>query len=216
MRYFDVSVFVLLLSINTAGCDVGVLSITAPEAFDSDIQSIAQGQQYLQPSFVRVNRDPYPTDLDATDLIDVYISGNDAAAFWQVDPESDDPAQGLAESAVIVRVVMDAQWTPEKLTFMVKGPPGYFPEGGDYYYAVTELDGTIAMSDAGKPMAGALEACGSCHARRASSDFLFGVPASNRGKLPTPAALHGGVAESSMHNRGVDSPAFTSEHHHGG
>ena len=215
MRSFDMSLFALLLMITTAGCDVGALSLIASEPYDTEVQSIAQSQQYLQPSFIRVNRDPYPTELSATDLIDVYISGDDARDFWQVDPESSAPAQGLPEAAVIVRVVMDPQLNPSKLTFMIKGPPGFFPGGGDYYYAVTGLDGTIALSDTGEPQAGAIEVCGSCHAQRANSDFLFGVPTTNRGKLPTPAAVHGGEVETRVHDRGVDSPAFAYDDHHG-
>ncbi len=169
------------------GCDLGMISGSEPESLDSTVQSIALSQSYLQPSFSRINLDPYPTDLSQTDLIDVYVSRNGASAYWQIAPETGASDAFLEESAVIVRVVTDAEQTPKRLTFMIKADPGYYPDGGDYYYAVTELDGAISVDEDGLPQAGQLASCARCHLDRASSDWLFGVPLDVRGKAPASA-----------------------------
>lgn len=178
-----------MCSILPAACDLGSVPAVQTAGFEEAVQSIASNRSYLERSFIRINRDPYPTKLSATDLIDVYISQDSAAGYWQIEPDSKDAAAPLPESTVIVRVVMDPDWTPKKLTFMIKEAPGSFPASGDYYYAVTALDGSIAFDDAGQPQAGALPECASCHIERASSDFLFGVPAEQRGKTPSGATM---------------------------
>ena len=183
----------LSLAALLGGCDLGMISATGMENLDTTVQSIALSQSYLQPSFSRINQDPYPTDLSQTDLIDVYVSRDGAPAYWQIAPESGASDALLGQSAIIVRVVTDAQWNPKRLTFMIKGEPGYYPGGGDYYYAVTELDGTITVDDNGVAQAGRLPDCARCHLERTSSDWLYGVPLNVRGKPPASALLPGSV-----------------------
>ena len=81
---------------------------------------------------------------------------------------------------VVVREVLSAGQT-SKLTVMVKGPPGYFPAGGDFFYGVTTADGMQWLpDDAGLLQRGPVAVCGECHAKRAQDAFLFGVPAALR------------------------------------
>ena len=199
-------VLVALLPVNVIACDLGLVPIVEEGSLESTVQSIAQSQSYLQPSFTRINREPYPTDLSTTDLIDVYVSKNGAVDYWQVDPASTVAIEPLSQSSVIVRVVLDRDWTPKKLTFMIKGPPGYFPGNGDYYYAVTELDGSISLDDSGLPMAGQLRECAQCHAERSATDFLFGVPGELRGKPPSTPSLTASGDVHDGHFPGFDSP----------
>ena len=52
---------------------------------------------------------------------------------------------------------------------MVKRDPGFFPEGGDWEYVVTDSEGWIEDR-------GALALCARCHAE-AKADWVFPLPA---------------------------------------
>ena len=52
---------------------------------------------------------------------------------------------------------------------MVKRDPGYFPDGGDWEYVVTDAEGWIEDR-------GALALCARCHAE-AKADWVFSLPA---------------------------------------
>lgn len=141
--------------------------------------AVASGQ-YRGPEFTLVNRTAYPTELTPGDLINVYVSRAGAQQYTRVDPNSTGSAITMYDGFVIVREVL-TQNSVSKLTIMVKGPPGYFPGGGDYFYAVTSADGLQYLpDDSGAPQVGAIQVCGDCHAQRANDDFLFGVPAFRR------------------------------------
>jgi hypothetical protein len=61
---------------------------------------------------------------------------------------------------------------------MVKGPAGFSPELGDWWFAVTDAEGVPMQTDAGT-LTGPLVACSTCHLPRDADDYLFGVPASD-------------------------------------
>jgi hypothetical protein len=63
---------------------------------------------------------------------------------------------------------------------MAKGPAGYNPAIGDWFWAVTDLNGTPIVEE-GAPRAGRLADCYGCHVPRETDDYLFGVPAADRG-----------------------------------
>jgi hypothetical protein len=57
--------------------------------------------------------------------------------------------------------------TVRKLTVMVKMPPGYDPENGDWWYANTDPVGTQIY------LQGRLQGCIPCHKQAAETDYLF-------------------------------------------
>jgi hypothetical protein len=78
-----------------------------------------------------------------------------------------------------VRQVLEPDGGVAKLTLMVKGPPGYNPDLGDWWFGETDPSGTPLTSDAGVLM-GRLSQCYSCHLTRNDDGYLFGVPSSDR------------------------------------
>ena len=146
-------------------------------------------------AFVQVNDTPYASALGGEAIINLYISAHAFTAYAAIDPETSDTGVILPDGAIIVREVTDAAGNVTKLTLMAKGPAGYNPDLGDYWFAVTEADGTPVVEN-GATRVGRLEDCYSCHIPRAGDDFLFGVPADNRRGFgepsPAPAPGNGG------------------------
>ena len=124
------------------------------------------------------SQDSYPSAVGTTD-IDVWISSFGATAYTEVTPDSTGSGVRLPEGTLIVREVLNAAGQLDKLTLMAKGPPGYNGVVGDYWFAVTDPNGTPLVTD-GVEQVGKLAACFGCHQARAADDFLFGIPASAR------------------------------------
>ena len=81
----------------------------------------------------------------------------------------------VAFGTVIVREVLDARGQITKLTVMAKGPPGYDPSLGDWWFAVTDPRG-VPLTENGVVQLGRMNQCHNCHLDRGRDDFLFGVP----------------------------------------
>lgn len=167
----------ILPALVLSSCELGVEVGEAPTARDmfGQLDLATSNQSYRESRYAMINASAYPTELSDTDVINVFVNESAASTYSQVHPESEGTGVRLPLGATIIREVLrDGQLT--KLTAMIKGPPGYFPEGGDYFYAVTSVDGSqILLDDQGAPLAGRLESCGTCHAARMQDDFLFGV-----------------------------------------
>ncbi len=163
-------------------CQTIACTLEAAPVTDASLEARAltalQNQNFRQ--LYQVNIQPYPTALSTTEVINVFVPATDVPTFSRLEPER--PGSGIAvrEDFLVVREVLDAGQT-QKLTVMIKGPPGYFPAGGDFFYGVTTPDGSQFLPDSqGFSQHGPVGACGECHARRAQDGFLFGVPAELR------------------------------------
>jgi hypothetical protein len=128
------------------------------------------------PAFVRLNRDAYATALPSAALIDVYVNRQALAPYAAIVPESDGSGAIVPEGTMIVRAVHGDPGGPQTLTLMYKGPDGYNPDLGDYWFGVTDTSGAPKVEN-GVEQVGRLEQCYGCHAERAADDYLFGVPA---------------------------------------
>ena len=138
-------------------------------------------------AFVQVNDTPYRSALGDRSFINVYVSLPAFAAYATIEPDAKGTGVVLPEGAIIVREVLDGAGNVDKLTVMAKGPDGYNPALGDFWFAVTEPDGTPLVED-GAERVGIIEACHACHDERARDDFLFGIPAGNRRGIGEPGA----------------------------
>lgn len=133
--------------------------------------------------FDPMNREAYASALGGDVFIQLYVSRTAAVPYAAIDPDSSGSGAVVPEGGVIVREVLDASGTAQRLTVMAKGPPGYNPTIGDWFWAVTDLDGVPVADEAG-PRVGRLTDCYGCHVPRAGDDYLFGVPLSERGTAP--------------------------------
>jgi hypothetical protein len=169
-----------------AGC---VADLKAPPTVDMDTSTVLhEVADYRDHSSFDVVSKTYVSALGASILIDVYVSREAAAAYDAIAPESTGSGVHVPVGGVIVREVLDANGVAQKLTVLAKGPPGYNPMIGDWYWAVTDLAGVPVTMDGGV-REGKLIDCYGCHIPRSTDDFLFGVPRSDRadsGMSPPP------------------------------
>lgn len=157
--------------------DADNTSTPKTDPFVADLVTKALSRQYMMTGFSKINADHYPSTVSDGKVLDVYIDNGNLDSYLKIDPNQSGSLAEVTQGTMIVREV----WTPElqmdKYTVMVKMERGYFPGGGDFFYAVFSMDGTVEQS-------GKLEGCGGCHAGRADDGFLFGVPSQYRGGQP--------------------------------
>ena len=145
---------------------------------DTILAAVAQGAYHYSPQFTPVNHGAYTSAISPA-KINVWVTSADFAAYSAIAPEKTGSGVKLAPGAMIVREVLGADGSPAKLTLMVKGPPGYNPDLGDFWFGVTEPNGT-PLQENGAKLTGKLTQCFGCHIPRANDGYLFGVPLSAR------------------------------------
>lgn len=131
--------------------------------------------QHHADGFEQVNKDPYASQV-ADAKINVFVSSFALPDYLETMPADKKSDGMIPRGSFVVREIVDKQGKVSKLTALYRGPKGYNPSSGDFWFAVTDPQGHVAKDPSGAPMAGPLATCSSCHAGRASSDFLFGVP----------------------------------------
>jgi len=178
MRFARVTV--LLLITLAAGC-----TMAQPEqasfAISVDETAILSTLKTFRssPGFAKLNAEAYLTDLGTGALINVHVSMNGFASYASIVPEATGSGVEVPEGTLIVREVKDASGTVKSLTLMYKGPKGYNPDLDDFWFGVTDPDGTPVQQD-GQAKVGKLAECYGCHLARSDDGYLFGVPAANR------------------------------------
>jgi hypothetical protein len=134
--------------------------------------------------------------------VNVWVTAADYASYTRISPDQSGSGASLAPGAMVVREVLGPDGAVAKLTLMMKGPPGYNPTVGDFWFGVTDPAGTPIV-DNGVAQVGLLSQCFGCHVARASDGNLFGVsPAHRRGPGSTPPpssdGADGGAAPADM------------------
>lgn len=129
--------------------------------------------------WLKVNEVPFQSAV-APAMIDVWVSGVGAQAYASVAPEHRVRGEDVPPGTLVVREVWNDAGEVSKLTLMLKGPPGYNPELGDFWFGETDANGAPLEDEAGQPRLGKLDGCYGCHVPRAEQGYLFGAPAGNR------------------------------------
>jgi hypothetical protein len=143
------------------------------------LAGIANGEYRYNPQFVPVNRTAYASAVATTTKINVWVTSADAATYARVTPEASGSGVAITPGTMLLREVIGADGNIAKVTLMVKGPRGYNPTVGDFWFGVTQPDGTPIVADGTRQM-GKLDQCFGCHMQRASDGYVFGVPVADR------------------------------------
>ncbi len=168
---------------SATGCTLEAIEIPPDDdaAMETMVREIVAQARYRTSEYRRMNGAPYPTELHDTDRINVYAPDWAVADYARIEPARAGSGMAMDPDCVIVREVIGDDGAVSKVTVMAKAEPGYYPEGGDYYYGVLSPDGQrFVTGDDGRTLSGRLDLCATCHADRAGDDYLFGVPAEYR------------------------------------
>jgi hypothetical protein len=161
---------IVLASATYAGCTVGAGSADSDPKLDA--MMLARVDQYQR--LPRINARPYASILGPFD-VNCFVAG-DFDSYRRIHPERPGSGVTIVAGTVIVREVLDERGRPAKLTVMAKGPPGFDPSLGDWWFAVTDPRG-VPLEEDGVLQIGRMQECHDCHRERTRDDFLFGVPA---------------------------------------
>jgi hypothetical protein len=132
-------------------------------------------QVHDSPVWVRMNDAPYVTGLGTGAKVNVYVSIRGYEAYARIRPEADGSGADVPPGTMIVREVLAEDGSVDTFTLMYKGPPGYNPDLGDFWFGVTDASGVPKVKD-GAERVGRVEDCYACHVDRGQDGFLFGVP----------------------------------------
>lgn len=125
--------------------------------------------------FTRINAAPFDSQHAAT-TVSVWVSAEGVELYRGIDP--DDTAatvDAFPVGTMIVKEQFDDAGMRDALTVMVKGAEGGDPATADWWWGMTDPDGTIRRG-------GSLAACISCHEGNglARTDWVAGVHADHR------------------------------------
>jgi hypothetical protein len=143
------------------------------------LAAIAASAYQTSPAFTQVTQAPYASVAAPGSMVLEWVSTPALAAYESISPGVTGSDVVLPVGTMIVRAVLDGDGGVGKLTIMFKGPAGYNPALGDWWFGVTDPDGSPLSNDAGVQL-GKLEGCYSCHVPRSSDGYLFGVPLDDR------------------------------------
>lgn len=130
-------------------------------------------------AFTHATHTPYPSSAAPGSFVDEWVSSASYAEYSRIQPDAGGSGVVLPPGSIVIRAVVDSNDDVSKLTIMLKGPAGYNPALGDWWFAATDPSGNPLEDDAGV-LAGRLTGCYSCHLPRSGDDFLFGVPLDDR------------------------------------
>lgn len=163
----------------SASAEAGAQSAVGPVSLLSILTAIGGGAYRTSPAFVRVTRAQFASTASPGSYVEEWVSAEARDAFAAISPTATGSHATVAAGTIIVREVRDAKGTVQKLTLMAKGPPGYNPALGDWWFGVTDPQGIPQWGDDGE-LTGHLTQCYSCHVPRSEDDYLFGVSAESR------------------------------------
>ena len=157
-----------------AGASAGAVTIDEQRI----LRSVANGAYRNSPMFAAVSQTAYPSAIAAATL-NVWVTAADYAAYTRIAPDKSGSGSSLPPGAIVVREVLDGSGAVAKVTLMAKGPAGYNPMVGDFWFGVTTPDGAPMVAN-GVTQMGKVQSCFGCHVGRASDGNLFGVPEIDR------------------------------------
>ncbi|HEY2511664.1 MAG TPA: hypothetical protein VGI39_12435 [Polyangiaceae bacterium] len=166
----------------TVTVDAGARDATPDVQVDDEsvLSLVTNGTFRTAKGFTEVTGAPFPTQAGITADVSEWVNLVGAKAYDQISPDETAADVSVPVGTMIVRAVLGADGGTAKLTLMFKGPPGYNPDLGDWWFGVTDPNGVPAVLDGGASEVGRLAQCYSCHIPRSGTGYLFGVSSSDR------------------------------------
>jgi hypothetical protein len=134
-----------------------------------EVETLARVREYMSNRVKRVTTRPFRSEA-VDGWISLFVSEESVETYLRVREDK----LPLREGALVVREVLDSNLKVTRLTVIAKGPQGYNPEVGDFWFAVTDPAGNVLDKD-GTRQAGALPSCAGCHIGKKDQAFLFGI-----------------------------------------
>lgn len=147
---------------------------------ESILSLVTNGAFRTAKGFTEVTNAPFPSQAGVTADVSEWVNVVGANAYDQISPDEGSADVSVPVGTMVVRAVLGADGGTAKLTLMFKGPPGYNPDLGDWWFGVTDPNGVPAVLDGGATEVGRLTQCYSCHIPRSGTGYLFGVAPADR------------------------------------
>jgi hypothetical protein len=146
-------------------------STTADSTGDTDNTPTVDEQEIIDMTLIyeqyeKINTDSLPSQHGIPDTVNVWVPSSAAETFRSL---SDGTV--FDEGTIIVKEHLDADGAFISATVMYKGPAGYAPDAGDWWFGLVNPDGSA--SPTGQP-----DLCIGCHTSAAdTTDWVLALPA---------------------------------------
>ena len=128
-----------------------------------DEQAIAE-QAIDFESLTKLNDEPLSSQHGLAVTMNMWVSPSAASAYAELgDGTVFDPGTYLLKEQ------LDADGALDSVAVMYKGPAGYSPDSGDWWFGLVNPDGTVRLG--GQP-----GGCVDCHSAVESQDWAWGLP----------------------------------------
>ena len=160
-----------------AATSEGAATDAATDAADSsgdaspfdEAEVIEQASMYAT-NLEKINIDAFGSAHGLADTVNVFINSEAADLYRSIDFDAPTDV-GFPEGTLIVKEHLNAEGAEDGFLMMYRGPEGYLPDAGGWFWA--RIDGTGATRETG-----AVGFCISCH--MPVEGWVFGVPADNQ------------------------------------
>ncbi len=145
----------------------------APEVTPKSTKQAIQAAAADYLDMVQISAEPRGSVHGLVAQVQVYADADVANQYAQLDPDNPS-AMTFPPGSLLVKEGLDTAGNPDGYFAMYKAPPGYDPQGNDWYWLYVDVAGEVGVS-------GKAGNCSGCHTTDAEmSDGVFGVPLDNR------------------------------------
>jgi len=114
-------------------------------------------------SLVKLTDEPIGSQHGLADTMNLWVDEGSVATYASLG------SADFAPGSTIIKEQLDADGTLDSLAVMFKGPEGYAPDSGDWWFGIVRPNGNVGP--AGQPAS-----CVDCHAAAEDQDWAWGLP----------------------------------------
>ncbi len=145
---------------NAADTDSGSEGSGGPATVDEEA-IVEQAVDFA--SLEKFNEAPLPSQHGLANRMNLWVDAGALSAY-----ESLGAGTVFDEGTSIIKEQLNADGTLNSMAVMFKGPVGYAPDAGDWWFGVVNPDGSVVVG--GQP-----GSCVGCHADVAEQDWAWGL-----------------------------------------
>ncbi len=161
------SLIPVLLLVSVVGCDDAEMdsSGAGTSGGEPGVDEAAIAEQAVAfESLEKINDEPLQSQHGLASTMNMWVDAAAAPAYASLGAGT-----AFDPDTIILKEQLNADGELDSIAVMYKGPAGYAPDAGDWWFGLVNPDGSVRLG--GQP-----DACVSCHADASDQDWAWGLP----------------------------------------